>query len=149
MLASMKPRHEPRIAEMPLSWLTMGRCILCPITRHSNETFSGIFRVVETGGLWRVLSSRWRGSRWLEKFTRKICVSKICRWCNILIIRITFVTISAIKGPMTIFEIAHREENNTAIYIKPRSFFYVPPYTYRKASRQRYYLKLALNRSFD
>ena len=65
------------------------------------------------------------GARWLEKFTRKICVSKICRWCNILIIRITFVTISAIKGPMTIFEIAHREENNTAIYIKPRSFFFV------------------------
>ncbi|KOX75354.1 hypothetical protein WN51_13224 [Melipona quadrifasciata] len=130
LLASMKPRHEPRIAEMPLSWLTMGRCILCPITRHSNKTFSGIFvwlKRVDYG----VSFCPGEARLWFEKFTRKICVSKICRQCNILIIRITFVTVSAIKGPMTIFEIAHREENNTAIYIKLRSFF-VPPYTYRK-----------------
>lgn len=85
------------------------------------------FRVAKTDGLWRVLLSR-ENSLWLEKFTRKICVSKICRWCNILIIRIMFVTVSAIKGPMTIFEITHREENNTAIYIKLRStVFFVPP----------------------
>lgn len=50
LLASMKPRHESGIAEMPFNWLTMDRCILYRITRHSNDN-QWYFRVVERDGL--------------------------------------------------------------------------------------------------
>ena len=86
LVASMKPKHESGIAEMPFSRLTMDRCILYRITRHSNDKTSGIFALVDTkdhGLSFRLdkIRSFLRNIR-LEKFA---CL-KYAGWCNILII---------------------------------------------------------------